>query len=96
MKYSLDVDDQTRMFIRHLSPSRKHKIKESLRMLARNPLSGKPLEEELEGFYTYRVGDLRIVYTINWSKKLLEVVTIGPRSHVYEEIEKELLSKKED
>jgi mRNA interferase RelE/StbE len=36
-----------------------------------------------EGVYRLRVGDLRVLYSINLDKQLIEVATILPRGEVY-------------
>ncbi len=88
MTYQLNMDGETKALISHLSPSQKKKIKESLRVIAANPHVGKPLQEELVGFYSYRVGTLRIIYSINKSKRIISLVTLGPRRTIYDEVER--------
>lgn len=94
MTYRLDMDRETRVLISHMSPAQKRKIKESFRAIAENPLQGKPLQDELEGFCSYRTGSLRIIYSIDRLRKAAHVVAVGPRRNIYEELKKELTSKK--
>jgi hypothetical protein len=47
------------------------------------PESGKPLMGELAGWWSVRVGRLRIVYRSTRTR--LDVATIGPRASIYEE-----------
>lgn len=89
MIYQVDLDREIRRLISHFSPERKKKIKESLKTIAENPHCGKPLQEELLGYYSYRVGALRIVYSINKPEKTVHLVAIGPRRTIYEELEKD-------
>lgn len=93
MTYQLDMDGETRTLITHMAPVQKRRIKEALRTIAGNPLGGKALQDELEGFYSYRVTGLRIVYSIHPTQKLVQVITIGPRRTIYQELE-QLLSRK--
>ena len=44
----------------------------------------KALKGPLAGAYRYRVGDLRVVYTINDQSVTVSVVTIAKRSDVYD------------
>ncbi|WP_423213202.1 type II toxin-antitoxin system RelE family toxin [Planktothrix agardhii] len=44
----------------------------------------KPLKGELAGYYRYRVGDYRVVYSINEEKKQIIVIVIAHRRQVYE------------
>jgi mRNA-degrading endonuclease RelE of RelBE toxin-antitoxin system len=88
------MDAETRSLVSHLSPARKRSIRESLRAIAADPSVGKPLREDLAGLSSYRVGSLRIVYSIEAPPKVVHVVAIGPRRTVYEEIERELLRRR--
>ncbi len=45
----------------------------------------KLLRDELAGLRSFRVGRFRIIYRIS-GKKLIEIVVIGPRECIYEEI----------
>ena len=52
-------------------------------------MCGKALKEDLEGYWSLRVGRTRIVYRLVGSD--IEIVTIGPRESVYEEATREIL-----
>lgn len=94
MIYQIDIDSPTRDYLRQLHPLRKQRIKEALRSLAQNPLSGKALIEEFKDYHSYRVGNFRIIYSINDSKKILHLVAIGPRASIYETLKIDLLTYK--
>lgn len=52
--------------------------------LAENPQRmGKPLRHELEGAYSARRGEFRVIYTIHEDQVLVRVVTIRHRRNVY-------------
>ncbi|MBI2067465.1 MAG: type II toxin-antitoxin system RelE/ParE family toxin [Deltaproteobacteria bacterium] len=93
MIYRIDFDEETRVALSHMMPVLKRHVKESLRQIAKNPHEGKPLEEDLKGYFTYRVGKLRIIYAIDSSKKAVHVVAIGPRRVIYEELSKRLKTR---
>ena len=57
------------------------RVKETIREVSGNPLSGKKLRGEFEGLRSYRLGPLRIVY--RFTKDLLEVVFMDYRKDVY-------------
>lgn len=94
MSYSLDIGGETRSLISHLPPSRKQKVRESLQAIAEDPSQGKPLQEELEELYSYRVGTLRIIYRIDSPLKKVRIITIGPRRTIYEELSKAIAPRK--
>lgn len=94
MAYRVDMDGDVAALIRHLHPEQKRKIKGSLRAIAREPLSGKPLQENLAGLFSYRVGGLRIIYSTDAKRRVIHLITIGPRRTVYEGLERELVRER--
>jgi mRNA interferase RelE/StbE len=90
MKFQVDLDQDARVLVSHLSPGIKRKIKEALRALAHDAYLGKTLQEELEGLRSYRTGRFRIIYQLETAKRRLHVVAIGPRKTIYEELSKSL------
>ncbi len=94
MIFRIDMDGETRVLVSHMPPSRRQKIKEALRAVAGDPAQGKPLQEDLAGLYSLRVGSLRIIYSVDATHRVVHVVTIGPRRTIYEELERELKSRK--
>jgi len=82
--YKLRVPDHLAEFIRGLHPEIKRKIKGSLKNIATEPNSGKPLKEELEGLRSFRVSRFRIIYRIAEPREI-QIIAIGPRGRIYEE-----------
>ena len=80
--------------IRKLHPEVKREIRAAIRTLLSAPLSGRELQSELSGFYSSRVRTYRIIYRINDEEAMLDVVFIGPRRTVYEELASLLKWKK--
>lgn len=80
----LKVSDDTTKLIRHSHPELKRKLKAALQMILNDPRCGKALKEELKGLYSFRVGNIRIIYAVA-EKDIIEIVTIGPRKNIYEE-----------
>ena len=54
--------------------------------LARDPLAPSNNVKRLKGVdaYRYRMGDWRVVYTLDRKSKILAVIAAGPRGSVYE------------
>jgi len=65
--------------------SRRHQkaLLEVLNEIRENPFAGKPLNRELTGKYSYRVGVYRIIYKINKKDKIIFVLSAGHRNKVY-------------
>lgn len=61
----------------------KEKLLCAIEELAGNPLAGKPLQGELKGCYSYRVGDYRVIYSFSSRKNILSVIKIDHRRQVY-------------
>jgi len=79
---SAEVSDR----VRQLHPDLKRKVRATIDALLREPLSGKPLQGDLLGFHSVRVGKFRVVYRL--LRDGVDVLTIGPRRTVYEEAER--------
>ena len=71
-------------FIRGCHPKLKRKIRAGLQHIVTEPESGKSLKDELDGLKSYRISRFRIIYRIS-SKKIIDIVAIGPRKTIYEE-----------
>lgn len=69
--------------LRHLHPSLKKALREAIEELALQPLKGKPLQEEFEGFRSHRFKRYRVVYRYDETKNLIEILLAAPRSDVY-------------
>jgi addiction module RelE/StbE family toxin len=78
--------------IRKLHPQVKHEIKQGIRELLVAPLAGHALQFELAGLRTYRIRAYRIIYRLDDEASCLDVVFVGPRRSVYEELRALLLS----
>ena len=80
--------------IRHLPPDIKRAIRAALRALANNPSGGEQLEEELAGYWKYRVRRYRIIYRVIRPGKALRILAVGERRSIYEEAAELLRSQK--
>ncbi len=66
----------------------KGKIKSALKEILQDPSCGKPLSEELSGLHSYRIGRIRIIYRVEG--RLVSLLTIGPRSTIYQKVALEI------
>lgn len=89
----LKIPDHVAELIRSMHPRLKQKIRAALKTILDNPGEGKALRSELKGLFTFRVARFRIVYRPG-KKKVIEIVSIGPRKTIYEETYR-LLKKEE-
>ena len=84
MDYFVKLTRTAAAAVINLHPDIKKKVKRSFKELAADPYSGKELQEELAGFFTYRIKSYRIVYKVAESEKNIIVYMIGHRRDVYE------------
>jgi len=70
--------------LRQLAESVRERVRNALEYLAGEPRAGKPLHGELAPFWSYRVGDYRIVYEIRDDELVILVVMVGHRREIYE------------
>jgi len=71
-------------FIRGCHPKLRRKIRAGLKHIGTEPESGKSLKDDLEGLKSYQISRFSIIYRIS-SKKIIDIVAIGPRKIIYEE-----------
>jgi mRNA interferase RelE/StbE len=76
--------------IRSLHPDLKRAVKLAIRAIATNPECGEPLRRELKGLWKYRVRRYRIVYAIDRKARTINLMAIGHRRSIYEELSAQL------
>lgn len=69
--------------LKKIGPTEEIKAKKKIAGLLLNPLAGKPLIGELEGLRSLRAWPLRIIYTFDPEKQILQIVTVDYRGSVY-------------
>lgn len=55
-------------------------------LLAKDPRAGKPLKGHYKGLWKYRLGDYRIIYSIESDRVVIFVLRLRHRKDVYEGI----------
>lgn len=91
MRWRLVVTPKVEAALRTFPPQTKRYIRESFEEIRRDPRSGKPLRDELAGFYSFRTRRFRIVYQIERRLITIVVVGVGPRKTIYEDLMAEIL-----
>jgi mRNA interferase RelE/StbE len=86
---TLKIPPPLRVLIQHLHLHLKHKIRAALIDILVDPACGKPLKEELSGYWSLRVGRLRVIYRPD--QKGVEIVALGPRHTIYADAARQLL-----
>jgi|AMQJ01.1.fsa_nt_gi mRNA interferase RelE/StbE len=84
MVYQIYVTAHAAEGAKKLHPDIRKDIKAELKTLIEKPYKGKPLQQELQGFYSLRVSRYRAIYTVRTDLKIVEVWAIGHRKDIYE------------
>lgn len=92
MKRSLILPESLQELIRHLPPHLKRRIRSALEEILVQQEIGKELTQELQGFRSHKLGQIRMIYRLP-TNSTLEIVAIGPRKSIYEKIALEIKRK---
>ena len=84
MTFKLKIPHETADLIKNLHPELKSRVKKALQSILSDPYSGKALKDELKGLRSFKVRRFRLIYRLS-SKKIIEIIAIGPRKNIYEE-----------
>jgi len=85
--YRVELSREADRFYRQSDGPTARKLARCFEALERDPRAGnnvKPLKGRFSGAYRYRVGDLRVAYTINDAAVVVYVITVANRRDVYE------------
>lgn len=58
-------------------------VLQTIELLKEDPQLGKRLRGQLEGFWSLRVGDFRVIYTIEEVNRTVTLRAVGHRSEIY-------------
>jgi mRNA interferase RelE/StbE len=85
--YDVELSTEALKIFRAANKALAKKVARCFEYLEQNPRSHpniKPLKGNLAGYYRYRIGDYRVVYSVDDQKRLVMVVAIAHRKDVYE------------
>jgi mRNA interferase RelE/StbE len=86
MSYAITIKPRATRGLQHLPPAVSERLQVEIEGLGRDPRAGdvKYLRGRLHGVCRRRVGDYRILYTIDDGAKVVDVVGVGHRSNIYD------------
>ncbi|MFC1480436.1 type II toxin-antitoxin system RelE/ParE family toxin [Candidatus Omnitrophota bacterium] len=86
MRYTILIAPRAKKQIDELPPKIKEKIANAIEGLSLEPFLGKPLKAQLKGFYSYRVGNYRIIYDLVKHQLIIEIIKVMHRKDVYRQV----------
>ncbi len=84
--YKIQLSDQAYYFIDEITGKFKIQLENGLKELSSDPYLGKQLKGDLRGYWSYRVGIYRIIYSILENEIVVQVLRIHHRKEVYEKM----------
>ncbi|MCK5229489.1 MAG: type II toxin-antitoxin system RelE/ParE family toxin [Desulfobulbaceae bacterium] len=93
MSYRIKLTETVCEIVRKFHLDLKKLIKKSFKEIAGNPYCGKELQEELEGYLSYRFKRYRVIYIVDEKAKTVIVHMVWHRRNIYELLSKLLPSK---
>ena len=84
--WTVKLSRQAAAFLRSLGDKHRSQLEHGLDELGKVPLTGKALKGELKGYWSFRVGMCRIIYSIRNKEVIVEVLRIHHRKEIYEKM----------
>lgn len=86
MSYKVLFKSPAKHQIERLDSSIKRRIFKAIVRLAESPHIGKPLRGTLVNYWSYRVGNWRVIYEMHESTITVIVVAVGHRKEIYDAV----------
>jgi mRNA interferase RelE/StbE len=84
LTYSVRVSNKFERDLRKLGRNDQDRVWKVLEEIQKEPYSYKPLGGQLSGMRSARVGDLRVLFTVEENEKRIVLLYVGHRERVYE------------
>jgi len=85
--FKIKAKKNTLKFLRKLSKGKRSKVKEVIAVLKSDPIPFRRLDvvklRGHENIYRIRIGNLRIIYEVNWEDRIIVIHFIGSRKKAY-------------
>lgn len=81
--FELRISKRAEKQIKLLKREHQIEIIEALSEIKEDPFSGKPLDRDLNGRFSYRIRVYRIIYRINQKDEVVDILSAGHRGTVY-------------
>ena len=92
-RYRARLAPEVAASIRRLHPHIKREVRQAVDSLTDAPLSGHALHFELSGLWSLRIRNHRIIYRVNEDAATIDILFVGARRDVYEQLRELLLAR---
>jgi mRNA interferase RelE/StbE len=83
MAWQLRFSEKAQKDLNAINPEKRKRILTALTIISNDPLSGKKMQGDLKGLYSYRIWPYRIIYKVYKKILLIVIIRIGHRQGVY-------------
>ena len=83
MKYDIIIENLVEKFIMKLSRIEKERVLKAIYKLPDGSDIKRLKGKKSKGFYRLRIGDYRIIYTVDNGKLLIHIIDAGNRGQIY-------------
>lgn len=84
--WTLKLSKHATQTLEMISGKYRIQVENGLEALSNEPRAGKALVGDLKGYWSFRVGIYRIIYSINDAEIVIQVLYIHHRKEVYEKM----------
>ena len=84
MLYKITLEKAAEKYLRRQSRNVQERLLKAIKVLP--PATGVKKLTGMVGYFRVRVGDIRIIFTINEAVHSINVIAIGPRGQVYKDL----------
>ncbi len=83
--YEVRLARQPERYYKRVPPATARQLDNCFDDLHRNPLGSRRVKrlKGFEGLFRYRVGELRVIFSVDRVDRVVKVMTIGPRRDIY-------------
>jgi mRNA interferase RelE/StbE len=89
MNYKIELSKRSKKYLDKLDQNTKKRISDHLEILSENPRNPELDIKKIQGessLYRLRVGNYRLLYTIEDNQLIIVIIKIGPRGDVYNDL----------
>ena len=82
--YRLIISPQAQKELKKIKKAHQLPIRLLIEEIREDPQLGKSLNRDLKGKFSYRLGVYRIIYKVNQKDGIINIISVGHRSKIYD------------